>query len=73
METPAPRIDELQQDYVIAVLDDNDTNIERIDRLRFLNNIYRKRSYYKNLEKERETSRARYYIRRGLPVPPKRN
>ena len=46
---------------------------ERAHRLRQMNNIYRKRCYYKNLDKEREDSRARYYTRRGLPVPPKRN
>ena len=35
-------------------------------------NVYRRSSYYNNIDKEREWARARYYTKRGLPVPPRK-
>ena len=43
-----------------------------VDR-RATNNECRRKSYYKNLMKERESARARRYIKLGLPVPPRKD
>lgn len=47
--------------------------IEKYPGYKEMNREWRKTSYYKNLDKEREAARVRYYTKRGLEAPPRKN